>query len=354
MTGITLGSTPITGVYLGSTPITGIYLGSTKLWPTASPVFSPASLFAAGEQGALYDSSDFSMMFQDSAGTTPVTAVGQPVGLIKDKSGNGNDASQATSTKRPLLSARLNLFGQTADLTLSPWAMSSGVTVTPGQLAPDGTYTAFKIYVPSGKFGFYQTWTNTVVFPATFHAGLMMRADTATNIELGVNGLSSAVNNKGAIATVGSSWSQITYSATTAGYDTGLYISIAGTNVNNAGALAGDRTVYVWHPQFGRNSIGKYQRVATPSDYDTVGFPRYSNFDGVDDALNTTFPNLGTNATVARSITGMGASILTAQTINAGNWSNSTDSCATIVINRALTGPETANLTTWLNAKAGV
>ena len=48
--------------------------------------FSPASLFAAGEQGAWYDPSDFSTMFQNSAGTTPVTAVEQPVGLLLDKS----------------------------------------------------------------------------------------------------------------------------------------------------------------------------------------------------------------------------------------------------------------------------
>ena len=48
--------------------------------------FSPLSLFASGEQGAWYDPSDLSTMFQDSAGTTPVTADGQPVGLILDKS----------------------------------------------------------------------------------------------------------------------------------------------------------------------------------------------------------------------------------------------------------------------------
>ena len=48
--------------------------------------FSPASLFAAGEQGVWYDPSDFSTMFQDSAGVTPVTAVEQPVGLTLDKS----------------------------------------------------------------------------------------------------------------------------------------------------------------------------------------------------------------------------------------------------------------------------
>lgn len=65
--------------------------------------FSPASLFAAGEQGAWYDPSDFSTLFQDSAGTTPVTAVGQPVGLMRDKSGRNNHASQATAASRPVL-----------------------------------------------------------------------------------------------------------------------------------------------------------------------------------------------------------------------------------------------------------
>ena len=63
--------------------------------------FSPASLFAGGTEGAWYDPSDISTLFQDSAGTTPVTASGQPVGKMLDKSGNGNHATQATSSKRP-------------------------------------------------------------------------------------------------------------------------------------------------------------------------------------------------------------------------------------------------------------
>ncbi len=45
----------------------------------------PRSLFASGEQGIWLDPSDFSTLFQDAAGTTPVTAVGQPVGLALDK-----------------------------------------------------------------------------------------------------------------------------------------------------------------------------------------------------------------------------------------------------------------------------
>lgn len=68
-----------------------------------SPRWTPSRLFAAGEQGGWWDPSDFSTMFQDSAGTTPVTATGQPVGLIRDKSGRGNHRTQGTAASRPTL-----------------------------------------------------------------------------------------------------------------------------------------------------------------------------------------------------------------------------------------------------------
>jgi hypothetical protein len=64
--------------------------------------FDPASLFASGEAGAWYDLSDLSKLFQDSAGTTAVTADGDPVGSLLDKSGNGNHATQAVSAARPI------------------------------------------------------------------------------------------------------------------------------------------------------------------------------------------------------------------------------------------------------------
>ena len=65
--------------------------------------FNPRSLFASGEQGIWLDPSDFSTLFQDAAGTTPVTAVGQPVGLALDKSGRGNHATRTTALSRPTL-----------------------------------------------------------------------------------------------------------------------------------------------------------------------------------------------------------------------------------------------------------
>lgn len=48
-------------------------------------VFNPQTLFLSGKQGAWYDPSDLSTLFQDAAGTIPVTGTGQPVGLMLDK-----------------------------------------------------------------------------------------------------------------------------------------------------------------------------------------------------------------------------------------------------------------------------
>lgn len=61
------------------------------------------SLFGLGEQGFAYDPNDLSTMWQDAAGTIPVTAAGQPVGLMKDKSGRNNHAYQTASASRPIL-----------------------------------------------------------------------------------------------------------------------------------------------------------------------------------------------------------------------------------------------------------
>jgi hypothetical protein len=65
--------------------------------------FTPADLYAASEKGAWYDPSDFSTMWQDTAGTTPVTATGQSVARIDDKSGNAKHLLQGTAGSMPVL-----------------------------------------------------------------------------------------------------------------------------------------------------------------------------------------------------------------------------------------------------------
>jgi hypothetical protein len=71
------------------------------------PASSPAPdvlplLFASGEKGFIYDPSNISTLFQDSAGTIPVTAAGQPVGQMRDITGNGIHATQSNNSKRPI------------------------------------------------------------------------------------------------------------------------------------------------------------------------------------------------------------------------------------------------------------
>ena len=72
--------------YFGIPIRNGLPIGLGSVAGFGIAPFEPYSLFENGEQGAWYDPSDFSTLFTDSAGTTPVTAVEQFVGLMLDKS----------------------------------------------------------------------------------------------------------------------------------------------------------------------------------------------------------------------------------------------------------------------------
>lgn len=66
--------------------------------------WSPRVLLNAGTLAALwFEPSDMSTLFQDVNGTIPVTAVGQSVAMIHDKSGFGYHATQSNATLRPTL-----------------------------------------------------------------------------------------------------------------------------------------------------------------------------------------------------------------------------------------------------------
>lgn len=76
----------------------GLSLGLSLTNSSGATAFSPISLSPA----AWYDPSDLSTLWQDTAGTTPVTADGQSVARMDDKSGNGYHLTQATAANRPL------------------------------------------------------------------------------------------------------------------------------------------------------------------------------------------------------------------------------------------------------------
>lgn len=106
---------------------------------------SAARAIAAANNGLLFDIGDMSTMFQDAAGTVPVTAVEQPVGLILDKSGNGNHATQSITASRPVLSARKNVLLATETLaTQSVTSVAAQYTLSftgTGSVTLSGTAT---------------------------------------------------------------------------------------------------------------------------------------------------------------------------------------------------------------------
>ena len=124
----------------------GLYTGAAGLWGGFSGLlfgtslstppglladaggFSPASLFVNGEQGVWYDPSDLPTLFQDSAGTTPVTAVEQPVGLILDKRGSLVSYNPATMTISSYDGGgATTIVRNGANLTFTSAAISDGI-----------------------------------------------------------------------------------------------------------------------------------------------------------------------------------------------------------------------------------
>lgn len=64
---------------------------------------------------AWHDPSDLSTLFQDVAMTMPVTASGQAVAAMKDKSGHGYHLTQATASKRPIYTTSGGLYWLESD-----------------------------------------------------------------------------------------------------------------------------------------------------------------------------------------------------------------------------------------------
>jgi hypothetical protein len=108
------------------------------------PPWSPAALFANGEVGGWYDPSNLSTLFQDSAGSIPVTAVGQTVGVMLDTGGN------------LALGAELCTNG-TFDTDATGWTTASGATLE----VIDGTARFYGDGAQSYP-GIRYTWTAVV------------------------------------------------------------------------------------------------------------------------------------------------------------------------------------------------
>jgi hypothetical protein len=185
---------------------------ATRLTAIASAVkrlFSPASLFRNAEQGVWYDPSDLSTLFQDSAGTTSVTAVEQPVGLMRDKSGRGNHASQESSAARPTFQtdpSRLTL--DHVDDIYNFTSPVGGIVGTMVLSTPEGT-AAYDVNFPAGA----QT-IGGLYFPGSAIVELIARNGEMTDAQInsaytyctGKGGGASGADAYGAITNFASYW----------------------------------------------------------------------------------------------------------------------------------------------------
>ena len=247
------------------------------------------------DNGAWFDPSDMSTLYQDAAGTTPVTAVEQPVGKIIDKSGNGNHATQSITASRPTLSARYNLLTKTEDFSDAVWVKefagkaSAPVVTNNYGVAPDGSITAARLQLALNG-GTMTTDRScllqrpSLISGAAYASTFWVKSNTAQSYVVQQR-LGLAAQN----ITIDQTWRAYTYSQTVASDNT-HWLALRGAQGTSDAA-----DILIWHPQLIIGiSAGPYQRVNTSTDYDTDEryFKKYLMFDGVDDYLNLPFMNL--------------------------------------------------------------
>lgn len=238
-------------------------------------------------------------MFQDVEGVEPVTSVEQPVGLIHDKSGNGNHASQLTVPARPYLSARVNLLNNSNDLTQNYW--TKAVAVEPNQPDPFGGSGAHLLTVET-QGAYRRIFRNnvTAVGVKSVHT-IYAKAGTARFInQHSGSGAGVAFDLVDGVATVApaiASTTQVSMTPIGDGwwrceirYLEG-YHSVYWMVTTNGGTVGevGD-SVYVYGLQVEHGEVAtKYQRVTSATDYDWRDWPLRLEFDSVDDVLDYSF-----------------------------------------------------------------
>jgi hypothetical protein len=149
--------------------------------------FNPLSWFAKGEQGAWYDPSDLTTLFQESSGVTP-PALEQPVGLMLDKSkGLALGAELVTNGTFDTNITGWNVFGTSTNtwdsanggrLAINAASVNNGASQNLTGLVIGQTYklsysatsgTANPIFAISNSniAGFYQALGTSVIFTVT-------------------------------------------------------------------------------------------------------------------------------------------------------------------------------------------
>lgn len=203
----------------------------------------------------------------------------------------GNHAYQSTTTSRPVLSARYNLLTATE--------FPNGISDAPSRA---GLVTASALPGYAGALAFGYDGVNTSYAykagsPAstTMTLSFVVKMDDGGAPSFGV--ASGAANSDFALVLRNASIPPATYQVVNLG---GGYYRVSGTQASGVGSdgsgivkYAGNSprtfkvTAFDLRPANDGVGLPPYQRVVDANTYDTVGFPLYLKFDGVDDWMQT-------------------------------------------------------------------
>lgn len=219
--------------------------------------FSPLNLFSSGEAGVWYDPSDLSTMFQDSTGTTPVIAAGDPVGLMLDKAQGGLNSLGSETVTNGDFSSGLTGWTQNA-------AATGTATVVDGELvysAPHGDYAETK-----------QTNASVVskTYKVTFEVIAKVSSSTNVTIQFG----RVAIYNSSISGLAVGTHSAIIKSTHTDGFS---------ISVRTDGEVTIDNVSACEVP--GNHATQADNNARRPS-FQQAGGLSYLDFDGVDDVMN--------------------------------------------------------------------
>lgn len=269
----------------------GLGIGATfrRKWVPPLTEQIRSLLFGSGQQGAWYDPSDLSTLFQDSAGTVPVTAMEQPVGRMLDLSGNGNHAFQATTTKRGVVSALVNGFTATEDISQAAW-IKRQVTVSGVDKIQEDSSTNLH-YVRQDVSVFAGVYTLSFEAKQSERTIAWASLDGSSNtrwFDL-VNGVSGGLGGGSSkITSIGDGWYKCEYIVTKTAGTAACFVGLSNsTTITNYPGVTGSG-IFLRKLAIATQGTA-YQRVNTATDYDAdpAKFPAYLRFDGVDDALQT-------------------------------------------------------------------
>jgi hypothetical protein len=215
----------------------------------------------------------------------------------------GRHFIQPTTTKRPVLSARVNLLTYSEDFSNALWIKNVtsvnylgaglGYSIIPTVTStyhsvsqtlslPAGTYT-YTVRVASLGYNCYVQIANSI--SGGYSVGFDLTTGTITaTAPYGVYGTGTALVSQ-SIVPVGGDW---IISLTTTSTSPLLTAYICPVNIVTFPVFAGNGTsgIAVRYAQLELSqTTTPYQWITSASLYDTVGFKRYLKFDGVDDAL---------------------------------------------------------------------